>query len=109
MRGRIVRADGKINLVITFGLGHLLLFGFQARQRVKDGGIGRSELLCGMQRFVGFGEFTKLGRLKAKIKLKVGRVGELFAGMAQGSKRSVRAVVPAAAAVDPFAATDCRF
>ncbi|HEX4029995.1 MAG TPA: hypothetical protein VHX20_06490 [Terracidiphilus sp.] len=73
-----------------------MLFGFEARERVNNGGIGRGKLLCGMQSFIRFGKQVEIERLKAAVELEIGRIGELFAGMAQGSERVVRMVVAAA-------------
>jgi len=66
---RIVGARGEIDFVIAFSRRHLLLFGFEARECIEDGWIGWSQLLCGVQSFVGFGELTHFECLEAAIKL----------------------------------------
>ncbi len=93
VRGLIVGAGSEIRFVAVLSLGHFLLFGFETRERVKDGGVGRSELPCSVQSFVGFGKLAEFESLEAAVKLKVGRVWEFFARMTQGNKRAVWVVV----------------
>jgi len=93
VRGLIVRAGSEIGFVMALCLGHLLLFGFETRERVKDGGVGRSELPRSVQSFVGFGKLAEFESLEAAVELEVGRLWELFACMAQSNERAVWVVV----------------
>jgi len=98
VRGRIVGAGSQVGLVVALGLGHLLLLGFETRDRIENGGVFRSQFLRGVQSFVGFGKLAEFECLQAAVELDVGCVGKLFAGMSQCGERAIRAVV--ATAVD---------
>ena len=93
VRGLIVGAGGEIGFVMALSLGHLLLFGFETRKCIKDGGVGGSKLPCSVQSFVGFGKLAELESLEAAVKLEIGRVWQLFACMTQSNERAVWVIV----------------
>jgi hypothetical protein len=93
VRGLIFGAGSEIGFVMALCLGHLLLFGFETRESIKDGGVGRSQLPCRVQSFVGFGKLAEFESLEAAVELEVGRVWELFACMAQSDERAVWVVI----------------
>ena len=97
VRGRIVGTGSQVSFVVALSVRHVLLFGFEARERVNDGGVARRQHLRGVQSFVSLGKLVELEGLQSSVKLDIRCVGELFAGMAQGGKREIGVVVATAA------------
>jgi len=71
VRGCITWTGSEVGFVVALGVAHVLLLGFEARERVKNSGVSGSQLPCCVQSFFSFGKLIEIEGLKATVKLEL--------------------------------------